>query len=313
MFMESPTLWIMFFAVIGTLLTINIIHSYRDQSNTVSLRTAFTWVGIWVIAALLFNLLLIWYLNLTEGSTIAKQRGIEFFTAFILEKSLSVDNMFTFLMIFTYFHLDAKHSRRVLLYGAISAIFFRLVIILLGSWLIYKFHWILYLFGAFLFITGIKMLQHGGEEKDFKENRILQWLQKHMRLTKTLYDEHFFVKINYRWYATPLLLALILVEISDLIFATDSIPAVFAVTNNNFIIISSNVFAILGLRSLYFVLAYMADRFHLLSIGIALILCFIGIKMLIAPWLIIPTWIALCAIIFTLSITTFLSMRYPPE
>jgi tellurite resistance protein TerC len=240
-----------------------------------------------------FNLLLWKYLTYTTSPTIANQKAMEFFTGYLIELSLSVDNMFIFIMIFSYFAIPAEYQRRVLLYGVLGAIIMRLVMILIGVILVTKFHWILYLFGLLLFITGIKMLIFANAKLDLQQSPVLRWMRKHLRITETLYEEKFILYQNKLLYVTPLLLVLVLIEMSDLIFALDSIPAIFAITEDPFIIFTSNIFAILGLRALYFFLANIAERFYFLKYGIALILIFIGFKMIIAYWLKIPIYAAL--------------------
>jgi tellurite resistance protein TerC len=216
--------------------------------------------------------------------------------------------MFVFLMIFQYFAVPAKYQRRVLLFGVLGAVFMRLGMIMGGVWLVSQFHWILYVFGAFLVFTGIKMVIAAEQKPDLEQNPLLQWMRKHLRITKEFHEEHFLIRQNGLLYATPLLLILVLIECGDLIFALDSIPAIFAVTNDPFIIFTSNIFAILGLRALYFLLSHMADRFHLLKYGVALILVFVGAKMLIAPWFQIPIVLALVVIVLTLAISAVLSV-----
>lgn len=300
-------LWLGFVIFILVVLTIDMFLLGRRKSHHVSVREALTWTVIWFSCAMLFSVFLWWYLSVTSNTAQASQKVLEFLTGYIIEESLSVDNMFVFLMIFNYFSVPQTLQRRVLSYGVIGAIVMRLVMILLGTWLISQLHWVLYLFGLFILITGIKML-FMRERNDLSNNFVLNWLHRHLRVTKTFHDEHFFIKQNLLWYATPLFLVLVLVEIGDLVFALDSIPAIFAITNDPFIIFTSNVFAILGLRALYFLLANMAVRFYLLKYGIAIILIFVGAKMLMQPWIAISTPIALTGVICILSTTVILSL-----
>ncbi len=301
-------MWLGFFAFIVLVLAIVIFCLGRRKSSKVSAKQALGWVILWVSCALCFNVLLWWYLTKTQGPVIANQKALEFFTGYLIEQTLSIDNMFVFVMIFGYFSVPPEYQRRVLLYGVTSAVVFRLLMILGGTWLVSEFHWVLYLFGIFLLVTGIKMLFPEEVKKDFSKNPIIIWVRRHIHVTEYFRDEKFFIKENKRWHATPLLLVLILIEISDLIFAMDSIPAIFAVTNDPFIVFTSNIFAILGLRALYFLLADMLPRFHLLKYGIALVLVFIGVKMLIAPWIVMPVLLALTVVAVILATTISLSM-----
>jgi len=224
-----------------------------------------------------------------------------------------VDNVFIFLLIFSAFHVAAEYQRRVLIYGVLGAIVMRAVMILVGAVLLAKFHWILYLFGGFLVITGIKMLVFAEQEPDLARNPLLRWMRGHLRITDGYHGERFTVRQNGVLWFTPLFLVLVLIEISDLVFAVDSIPAIFAVTDDPFIVFTSNIFAILGLRAMYFLLADVADRFHLLKYGLALILVFIGTKMLILDFYKIPTLIALgvVALVIAASVIASLLVRKP--
>jgi tellurite resistance protein TerC len=212
-------------------------------------------------------------------------------------------------MLFSFFAVPIEYQKRVLVYGVLGAIVLRALMILLGAWLIAEFHWVLYVFGAFLLITGIKMFIFADKEPNLTENPLLKWLKKHMRITDTFHGNKFWVTINeVRWY-TPMFLVLILVEFSDVIFAMDSIPAIFAITSDPFIVFTSNIFAILGLRALYFLLADMADRFHLLKYGLAVVLIFVGTKMLIVEWFKIPVVASLAVVIGVLGISILLSLK----
>ncbi|MGL4455830.1 MAG: TerC/Alx family metal homeostasis membrane protein, partial [Plesiomonas sp.] len=226
------------------------------------------------------------------------------------EKALAVDNVFVWLMIFGYFAIPAELQRRVLLYGVLGAIILRTGMIFAGSWLITQFHWILYLFGAFLVLTGIKMLKSSDDEGNFDKNPLLVWVKKNFSVTHELDGENFFTVRNGVRFATPMFLALILVEISDVIFAVDSIPAIFAVTTDPFIVLTSNIFAIMGLRAMYFLLADFADRFALLKYGLAIILVFIGTKMLIIEWIKLPVLLSLGIVAAILAISVIASLVY---
>ncbi|MFN7096284.1 MAG: TerC family protein [Gammaproteobacteria bacterium] len=281
--------------------------------HRVSLKEAASWSALWIILALFFNYLLWIYLRHTHTAAFADARALEFFTGYLLEKSLSVDNMFVFLMIFTYFNVPPEYQRRVLIYGVLGAIILRTIVILFGSLLITEFHWVLYIFGAFLVFTGIKMLVFAEKENDLSENVLLNWLKRHLPLTKDYEKEKFIVKQGIKWFFTPLFLVLILIEVSDLIFAVDSIPAIFAVTTDPFIVWTSNIFAILGLRALFFLLADMADRFHLLKYGLAIILTFIGVKMLLMDIYKIPIAVALIVVAIILALSMFASLITKPK
>lgn len=301
-------MWLGFFVFILVVLAFDIFFLDRRKLHKVSAREALGWVMLWAACAVGFGLLLWWYLSGTQGLVVANQKALEFFTGYVIEQTLSVDNMFVFVMIFSYFSVPAEYQRRVLLYGVLSAVIFRLLVILGGTWLVTEFHWVLYIFGCFLVLTGIKMLFPEEAEKDFSKNFIICWVRRHFHVTEQYHEEKFFIRQNKLWYLTPLFLVLILIEMSDLIFAMDSIPAIFAITNDPFIVFTSNMFAIMGLRALYFLLADMAVRFHLLKYGIALVLVFVGAKMLLAPWVSISIVLALSVVVAILVTTVILSM-----
>jgi tellurite resistance protein TerC len=301
-------LWTGFFLFVIFVLAIDLFFVGGNKSHKVSAKEALMWFLTWVSCALIFNGLLWRYVFITQGPVIAHQKALEFFTGYLIEQSLSIDNMFAFLMIFNYFRVPDIFQRRVLLYGILSAIILRLIMILSGTWLVSQFHWILYLFGLFLIVTGIKMLGPEKEE-NLDNNIVLRFIRKHIRITEQFHKEKFFIRQNALWYATPLLLVLMLIEVSDVVFALDSIPAIFAITNDPFIIFTSNIFAILGLRALYFLLADMAARFHLLKYGVALVLIFIGAKMILAYWFNFPILLALGVIVAILVTTVLLSIR----
>jgi tellurite resistance protein TerC len=305
-------MWAGFFIFVLFVLTIDMFFLGGKRSHRVTTKEALCWTGVWVSCALIFNFLLWLYLQHTESSALANEKALEFFTGYFLEESLSVDNMFVFLMIFQHFAVPAEYQRRVLLYGVLGAIVLRLIMIVSGTWLVSKFHWVLYLFGFFLLVTGIKMLFSAGEEKNLADNVLLNAIRRRLRVTEKFHNEKFFVRQHHYWYATPLFLVLIMIEISDLIFALDSIPAVFAVTNDPFIVFTSNIFAILGLRALYFLLAGMAARFYLLKYGIAIMLTWIGTKMLVAPWIDISILLTLSVVVAILGTTVVLSVLVKP-
>ena len=274
---------------------------FNRKAHVVGIREASIWSAVWVVLSLSFNLL-VWHLKGAEAA-------LDFFTGYVIEYSLSVDNIFVFVLIFTYFQVRRKYQHRVLVWGIIGALVMRGAMIWLGVALVDRFHWILYIFGAFLLITGIRMLISHGEEIDLESNFVLRLCRRWMRVTPEYHGQKFVVKMNGQWMLTPLALVLIVIDIMDLVFAVDSIPAVFAITQDEFIIYTSNICAILGLRSLYFVLAHIIDRFIYLKTGLALVLGFVGIKMIIADHFHIPNWASLAVIVTTLAITIALSMR----
>ena len=284
----EPWMWAAFVGFVLVMLALDLFVFGGRQAHKVSVKEAAAWSMAWVSLALAFNAGLWWHLNGTVGAEIADRKALEFLTGYLIEKSLSVDNVFVFLLIFSSFHVAAEYQRRVLLYGVLGAIVMRAVMILAGAWLVREFHWVLYIFGAFLVLTGLRMLVMAEKEPDLEKNPVLRLARKHLRITEGYHGERFtVVKDGVRWF-TPLFLVLLLVEASDLVFAVDSIPAIFAITTDPFIVFTSNIFAILGLRALYFLLADVAGRFHLLKYGLAMVLTFIGTKMLIAPWYHVP-------------------------
>lgn len=301
-------MWAGFVVLVLVMLAVDMFLLGRQGAHKVSVKEALGWSVVWVSLAMLFNGALWWYLDGQMGREIANQKALEFFTGYLIEKSLAVDNIFVFLMIFSYFAVPPEYQRRVLLYGVLGAIIMRAVMILLGAMLIAKFHWILYLFGLFLLFTGIKMFFFADAKSDLEKNPLLRWMRGHMKITNEYHGEKFFVVKEGIRYATPMFLVLMLIEFSDLIFAVDSIPAIFAVTEDPFIVFTSNIFAILGLRAMYFLLADVAERFHLLKYGLALVLMFIGVKMLIVELYKIPVLLALGVVAAILATSVILSL-----
>ncbi|WP_102134650.1 TerC family protein [Candidatus Berkiella aquae] len=306
-------MWIIFFTIIGLMLFADIFLLGGGKSHRVSTKEASIWIIVWVSIALCFNVGLWFYLLETANQQIANTKAAEFLTGYLIELSLSVDNLFVFILIFNYFKLPLELQRRTLLFGIIGAIVMRLIFITLGVWLVAKFHWILYLFGGFLVYTGIKILVTRDEEPHLENNPVLLWSRKHLRITEHLEGERFFVRKEGLLYVTPLFIILMLIELSDVIFAIDSIPAIFAITTDPFIIYTSNIFAILGLRAMYFLLARLAELFHYLKYGVALILIFIGVKMLIAYWFKVPIYITLSLIVITLGTCIIISRVHKPQ
>ena len=303
-------MWAAFAVIVLAMLAADLFLFGGGKQHKVSLKEAAGWSVAWVSVALVFNAGLWWYLQGTAGPAVANEKALQFLTGYLVEKSLAVDNVFVWMMIFGFFAVPLELQRRVLLYGIIGAIVLRTVMIFTGSWLIQQFHWILYLFGAFLIITGIKMLWFAEHDPDLGKNPLIRWVRNHYPVTEKLEGERFFVMRDGVRYATPLFLALVLVEISDVIFAVDSIPAIFAITTDPFIVLTSNLFAILGLRAMYFLLADLGDRFSLLKYGLAVILLFIGTKMLIVEWFKIPVAISLGVVAAILATSVLLSLRH---
>ncbi|MEC9358626.1 MAG: TerC family protein [Pseudomonadota bacterium] len=301
-------LWLIFGLVVLAMLAIDLFLFKGGQQHRVSLKEAAGWSIAWVTTALVFNAGLWWYLDSTAGRAEANETASVFLSGYLLEKSLAVDNVFVWMLIFRYFAVPVELQRRVLLYGIVGAVALRAIMVFAGSWLISRFEWILLLFGAFLVFTGLRMWFGGHDDPDLSQNRILQWVRRHQAVTERLQGERFFVMQNGVRHATPLLLALILVELSDVVFAVDSIPAIFALTRDPFIVLTSNLFAILGLRAMYFLLAEVGNRLSMLQYGLAGILVFIGVKMLIEPWWHMPTPISLGVVVGTLALSVAASL-----
>jgi TerC family integral membrane protein len=304
----TPLLWGGFAIVVTIMLAIDLLLQGKRGAHAMSMKQAAAWSVVWVSLSLLFNAAFWWYLAGTEGRAVADTQALAFLTGYLIEKALAVDNVFVWLMLFSYFSVPAALQRRVLIYGVLGAIVLRTIMIFTGSWLIARFDWILYLFGAFLLFTGIKMaIVKEDDEGGIGDKPLVRWLRGHLRMTDTIENEHFFVRKKGVLFATPLLLVLIMVELSDVIFAVDSIPAIFAVTTDPFIVLTSNLFAILGLRAMYFLLAGVAERFSMLKYGLAVILVFIGIKMLIVDFYHIPIAISLGVVGGILALTLLIN------
>lgn len=306
-------MWLAFFAVVAIMLAIDLVLVGGGKQHRVRFKEAAAWSITWVGVSLAFAAALWGYLDSTVGREIANTKSLEFITGYLIEKSLAIDNVFVWLMLFSFFAIPLELQKRVLIYGVMGAILMRTVMILLGAWLITQFHWILYVFGVFLLITGIKMFWFADHKPDLNQNPVVKWLRNHLNITHELQGERFFV-----WreqgtklvrYATPLFVTLVLVEVTDLIFAVDSIPAVFAISTDPFIVLTSNVFAILGLRAMYFLIADIADRFSLLKYGLAIVLIFIGIKMLLIDVYKIPIGISLTVVATIIALSVWLSLR----
>jgi len=301
-------MWAAFAIFVIVAIAVDLLVLESKGASKVSFKEALNWSIVWVVLSFVFNGLLWWYLDVNHGRELANQKSMEFFTGYLIEKSLAVDNIFVFLMLFTFFGVPAQYQRRVLILGVVGAIVLRAVMILIGAWLIAKFHWMLYLFGLILLVTGVKMLMMAEAEPDLERNPVLQWIRRRVRITTEFHGEHFLVqKDGVRWF-TPLFVVLVMIGITDVIFAVDSIPAIFAITLDPFIVLTSNIFAILGLRAMYFMLADMAARFHLLKYGLSFILIFIGIKMLLLDIYKIPVGFALSVVGIVLLVSIVASL-----
>ncbi|NWK63551.1 TerC family protein [Acinetobacter sp. SwsAc3] len=304
-------LYIAFFGIVTVMLLIDFLGFKQKEGQEVKIKTAALWSIAWVSVALLFGAGLWLYLQQTAGVTLANTKVMEYFAGYLLEKSLAVDNVFVWLMIFAAFAIPPALQRQLLLYGVLGAIILRTIFIFIGAWFVQEFSWILYIFGAFLVYTGFKFFKGQNEEEtNIEDMAILKWLRKHMRITPQLHGNKFFVRQNGMLWATPLFLVLILVEASDVIFAVDSIPAIFAVTSDPFIVLTANLMAILGLRAMFFLLSGAATKMHYLPYGLGIILVFIGFKMLMLDVFHMPIWISLGFIVLVLTITAILSIRY---
>jgi tellurite resistance protein TerC len=280
--MESIWLWVGFNVFVLALLALD-LGVFHRKAHAVSVREATIWSVIWISLSMLFNLgiYFFWHAVSPTSPLSNGDAALAFFTGYLIEKSLSVDNIFVFVLIFTYFSVPAKYQHRVLFWGILGALVMRAVLILVGAALIHEFHWILWIFGAFLIFTGIRMAFHKNEELHPEDNPLVKVVKRFMPVTQGYRGASFFVREAGKLMATPLLLVLLIVESTDLVFAVDSIPAIFAVTEDPFIVYTSNVFAILGLRSLYFLLAGVMHKFHYLKLGLSAVLTFVGVKMLL--------------------------------
>ena len=304
-------LYVAFFALVTVMLVIDFLGFRQNQGQDVKIKTAAYWSIAWVTVAALFGGGLWLYLQQTAGVTIANAKVMEYFAGYLLEKSLAIDNVFVWLMIFAAFAIPPALQRQLLLYGVLGAIILRTIFIFIGAWFVQEFSWVLYIFGAFLVYTGFKFLK-GQDEEDtnIEDMAILKFLRKHMRITPQMHGNKFFVRENGMLWATPLFLVLLLVEASDVIFAVDSIPAIFAVTSDPFIVLTANLMAILGLRAMFFLLSGAASKMHYLPYGLGIILLFIGFKMLMLDVFHMPIWISLSFIVVVLGITAWLSIRH---
>ena len=309
----TPLMWAVFTAFVVIALIVDLLVLRQNGPHKVSTREALLWSAAWIALALAFNLGLWWYLQGQMPAAEADRIGLEFLTGYLVEKALAVDNIFVFLMLFTYFGVPAQSQQRVLILGILGAIALRAVLIFIGAALIAQFHWVLYFFGAFLLLTGIKMLWAVGQEPDMDKNPVLRWITGHLPLVRRYHGEALWIGQGKRRKYTPLFVVLLMIAVTDVIFAVDSIPAIFAITTDPFIVLTSNVFAVLGLRALYFLLAGMAEKFHLLAYGLATVLIFIGAKMLIVDFYKIPVVVSLGVVAATLAVSMLLSLVIKPK
>jgi tellurite resistance protein TerC len=306
-------LWATFGGIVLVSLFIDFVVLKKQGAQDIGVKEALNWSLVWITLSFLFNGLIWWAIKDATGSTeVANTKSLEFLTGYLIEKSLAVDNIFVFLLVFTYFAVPTHFQKRVLMIGIVGAIVLRTIMILVGGWLLAEFHWILYVFGAFLILTGVKMWWAAGKEPDLNDNPALKLLRKLLPVSKDYDGEKFWTVQNGQRIATPLFMVLCLIALTDVIFAVDSIPAIFAITSDPFIVLTSNVFAILGLRAMYFLLAAVADKFHLLNYGLAVILVFIGGKMCLIDVYKIPVLFSLGVVMGILALTMLLSVRTAP-
>jgi tellurite resistance protein TerC len=299
----TPAAWLGFTAFVVVLLVLDLFIFHR-KAHEVRVREALFWTAIWILLAVAFGI----GLTMVSG----KQAGLEFFTGYLIEKALSVDNLFVFLVIFSYFAVPPQLQHRVLFWGILGAMVMRAIFIFAGAALLARFHWLLYVFGAFLLFTGFKLFVQRELDVHPERNRLFRWFQRAIRTTSDYRGARFTIVEHGRRHATPLLLVLLAVEASDILFAVDSVPAIFGVTEDPFIVYTSNIFAILGLRALYFVLAGAMERFHYLKTGLAMILVFIGSKMIVSSFFHIPVGVALGVVAALLAGSVIASLARPP-
>lgn len=293
----SPYIWFGFIVFVLVVLSLD-LGIFHKKSHTVGFKESIIWSGVWIALALAFNVIILYWRGEADFML--------FLTGYVIEKSLSVDNLFVFLLIFSYFKIPNQYQHKVLFYGILGALVMRAFFIWAGIAILEKFEWVIYFFGAFLVFSGIKMLRPESDDHDLEKSWVITWTRKIFPTTPHFHEDKFFVKLNGAWTVTPLFITLIFVEFSDLVFAIDSIPAIIGITNDPFLVFTSNVFAILGLRSLYFALKGFADMFHYLKYGLSLILIFIGVKMLVSHYYHVPVGITM-AVIFTVLLGSVLA------
>lgn len=313
----SPLMWSLFAAFVFVSLFIDFFALSKQGAHRVSIREAAVWSFGWVAVSFIFLGWLWWHLGGTSldpsEQAFARVKSLEFVTGYLIEKALAVDNIFVFLMLFTYFRVPPEFQKRALMIGILGALVLRAILIAIGAWAITRFHWLLYVFGIFLIFTGVKMWLAAGKEPDLDSNPALKWIRKRLKIAPHYDGEKLTTTYQGQRMATPLAVVIALIGIVDVIFAVDSIPAIFAITRDTFIVLTSNVFAILGLRAMYFLLAGMQERFHLLSYGLALILLVIGTKMLLIDVYKVPVLWSLAMTCSILTVTIVLSLLIPAK
>lgn len=301
---NSTILWVSFNVFVLAMLVLD-LGVFHRKAHVVTVREALGWTTVWITLAMIFNLLIYYFFG--------KDKALEFFTGYLIEKSLSVDNIFVIIIIFAYFQVPQAYQHKVLFWGILGALVMRIIFILVGVELIHRFHWLIYVFGAFLVITGIRMLTSGEIKIDPDKNPLIRFFRKFFPVTDTFEGDQFFVLKDGKRWITPLFLVVVIIETTDLIFAVDSIPAILAISEDAFIVYTSNVFAIMGLRSLYFALAGIEKKFHYLKYALSAILIFVGVKMCIVDWIKVPVEISLILIAFVLMISVLLSFIFPKK
>jgi tellurite resistance protein TerC len=296
---DRTIFWIGFNALVLIMLSLD-LGVFHKKLHKVPVKEAVIWTVVWITIALIFCSLIYFDMGRTKA--------FEFLTGYVIEYSLSVDNIFVFILIFSFFKVDEKYQHKVLFWGIVGALVMRAIFIFAGVALINRFHWIIYIFGGFLVYTGIKMLFHEDVEVEPSKNPVVRFARKILPVTETMHEDKFFVKLSGKNFATPLFLVLLIIESSDLIFAVDSIPAVLAISKDSFIVYTSNIFAILGLRSLYFAISGIMEYFRYLKTGLAFVLSFVGIKMCISSWVEIPVVYSLLVIVSILLLSIIASV-----
>ncbi len=307
----TPALWSVFGLVVVIALIIDFVVLRAGGTHKVAFKEAALWSVAWIVLAMLFNLGLWYWLGGHVSAEVANETALQFLAGYVVEKALAVDNIFVFLLIFNRFGVSAELQKHALMIGILGAIVLRAILIFVGAALIQRYHWILYFFGAFLIYTGIQMVRAPNDEADFESNPLMRWMRGHLRLSKEYSGAKLsVVKDGVRWF-TPMFMVIALLAVTDVIFAVDSIPAIFAITEDPFIVLTSNVFAVLGLRALFFLIAGMADRFHLLNYGLAGVLTFIGVKMLIVDFWKVPIGVSLGMVALLIGASLVASLLLP--
>lgn len=311
---QSALMWVLFNVFVLAMLALD-LGIFHKKAHEVKMKEALIWSAVWISLAMVFNVLIYYFWDwMAPGSGYSnKEASLAFLTGYVIEKSLSVDNVFVFLMVFTYFRVPSLYQHKILFWGILGALVMRAIFIFAGVALITKFHWMIYLFGAILIVTGVKMVTQKDKKLDPEKNPVIKMFRKFFPVTNEYNADHFFVKQHGRKYATPMFVVLLFIETTDVIFAVDSIPAILAITSNPFIVYTSNVFAILGLRALYFALAGIMGLFHYLHYGLSVILVFVGGKMMLVDFFKIPIEISLAVIVVVLVVSVILSKMFPPK